>query len=61
MLDALRRLRESTGLLSGLIIDEAEGLPSSSAYRTIHKLHHPVGYFLLSTSLVFNHPYIQPH
>jgi DNA invertase Pin-like site-specific DNA recombinase len=34
MLDALRRLRESTGLLSGLIIDEAEGLPSSSAYRT---------------------------
>ena len=34
MLDALGRLRESTGLLSGLIIDEAEGLPSSSAYRT---------------------------
>ena len=34
MLDALRQLRESTGILSGLIIDEAEGIPSSSAYRT---------------------------
>jgi DNA invertase Pin-like site-specific DNA recombinase len=34
MLDALRRLQETVGLLSGLIIDEAEGLPSSSAYRT---------------------------
>lgn len=34
MLDALRNLRQDRGLLSGLIIDEAEGLPSSSAYRT---------------------------
>lgn len=34
MLDLLRALRKSVGLLSGLIIDEAEGLPSSSAYRT---------------------------
>lgn len=33
MLDALRGLRARAGLLSGLIIDEAEGLPSSSAYR----------------------------
>lgn len=34
MLDALRRLLESSGALSGLIIDEQEGLPSSSAYRS---------------------------
>jgi DNA invertase Pin-like site-specific DNA recombinase len=34
MLDLLRELRKNAGLLSGLIIDEAEGLPSSSAYRT---------------------------
>lgn len=34
MLGALRTLREHTGLLSGLIIDEAEGVPSSSAYRS---------------------------
>jgi len=34
MLDALRRLRDGVGLLSGLVIDEADGLPSSSAYRT---------------------------
>lgn len=34
MLQALLALRESAGLLSGLIIDEAEGLPSSSAYRS---------------------------
>lgn len=34
MLEALRKLRKSTGLLSGLIIDEAEDLPSSSAYRS---------------------------
>jgi hypothetical protein len=33
MLEALRSLRMQTGLLSGLIIDEADGLPSSSAYR----------------------------
>ena len=34
MLEALRILRQSTGLLSGLIIDDAEGLPSSSVYRS---------------------------
>lgn len=34
MLEALRKLRQDNGLLSGLIIDEAEGLPSSSAYRS---------------------------
>ena len=34
LLKALRELRESNGLLSGLIIDEAEGMPSSSAYRS---------------------------
>jgi DNA invertase Pin-like site-specific DNA recombinase len=34
MLDGLRTLRQSAGLLSGLIIDEAEGLPSSCAYRS---------------------------
>ena len=34
MLEALRTLRQSTGLLSGLIIDDAEGLPSSSVYRS---------------------------
>jgi hypothetical protein len=32
MLEALRELRQEKGLLSGLIIDKAEGLPSSSAY-----------------------------
>jgi len=48
MLNALRRLRESAGLLSGLVIDEAEGLPSSSAYRTrfgsLLQAYHLVGY-----------------
>ncbi|OKO76618.1 serine recombinase, partial [Bradyrhizobium sp. AS23.2] len=34
MLRSLLALRDSAGLLSGLIIDEAEGLPSSSAYRS---------------------------
>lgn len=33
MLDALRRLFDSRGYLSGLIIDETEHLPSSSAYQ----------------------------
>lgn len=32
MLNSLRELYESRGLLSGLVIDEADGLPSSSAY-----------------------------
>lgn len=34
MLDRLRSLFERTGSLSGLVIDEQEGMPSSSAYRT---------------------------
>jgi DNA invertase Pin-like site-specific DNA recombinase len=34
MLDGLRQLVQERGFLSGLIIDEAEHLPSSSAYRT---------------------------
>ena len=34
MLEALRKLRRDKGLLSGMIIDEAEGLPSSSSYRS---------------------------
>ena len=33
MLDALRTLFEQQGVLSGITIDEAEGVPSSSAYR----------------------------
>jgi DNA invertase Pin-like site-specific DNA recombinase len=33
MLDALRRLLAARGQLSGLVIDEAEGMPSSSAYQ----------------------------
>lgn len=34
MLAALRELLERQGQLSGILIDESEGLPSSSAYRT---------------------------
>src|SRR5262249_34075185 len=34
MLDSLRRLLQERGYLSGLIIDEAEYLPSSSAYQS---------------------------
>lgn len=34
MLDLLKRLYERTGALSGLIIDEQEGMPSSSVYRS---------------------------
>jgi hypothetical protein len=34
MLDALRALFEQNGVLSGITIDEAEGVPSSSAYRS---------------------------
>ncbi len=37
MLDALRRLLTTEGKLSGLIIDEAEGLPSSSVYQSRFK------------------------
>ena len=48
MLDALRRLRSKLGALSGLAIDEAEGLPSSSAYRSrfgsLLRAYHLVGY-----------------
>ena len=34
MLEALRSLYQDQGLLSGIIIDECEGLPSSSAYSS---------------------------
>jgi len=34
LLDQLRSLMEREGRLSGLLIDEREGLPSSSVYRT---------------------------
>jgi DNA invertase Pin-like site-specific DNA recombinase len=34
MLDSLRQLLEERGYLSGIIIDESEPLPSSSAYRS---------------------------
>jgi len=34
MLDALHKLLHERGYLCGLVIDEAEGLPSSSAYQT---------------------------
>ena len=34
MIEALRIVYESKGLLSGIIIDECEGLPSSSAYSS---------------------------
>lgn len=33
MIERLRTLHEGTGYLSGALIDDAEGLPSSSAYR----------------------------
>lgn len=34
MLDLLKRLYERTGALSGLLIDEQDGMPSSSVYRS---------------------------
>ena len=34
MLDGLREVLEAQGFLSGLVIDEADALPSSSAYRS---------------------------
>ena len=46
MLELLRGLLETTGWLSGLIIDEAEGMPSSSAYQ------HRFGSLLRAYSLV---------
>lgn len=48
MLDALRKLLERTGTLSGLIIDETEDCPSSSAYQSrfgdLLRAYHLVGY-----------------
>lgn len=48
MLDALRRLLERSGTLSGLIIDETEDCPSSSAYQSrfgdLLRAYHLVGY-----------------
>jgi hypothetical protein len=37
MLELLRRLLAEKGTLSGILIDEAEGMPSSSAYRSRFK------------------------
>lgn len=34
LLDALRELCEKSGVISGITIDETEGMPSSSAYRS---------------------------
>lgn len=34
LLELLRKLYEKTGVLSGLLIDEQEGMPSSSVYRS---------------------------
>jgi hypothetical protein len=48
MLEALRGLFQTQGLLSGLIIDETDGLPSSSSYRsrfgTLLRAYSLVGY-----------------
>jgi DNA invertase Pin-like site-specific DNA recombinase len=48
LLNALRGLRETHGLLSGLIIDEADGIPSSSVYRarfgSLLRAYYLVGY-----------------
>ena len=48
MLASLRSLFESKGMLSGLVIDEAEGLASSSAYRcrfqSLYRAYSLVGY-----------------
>jgi len=48
LLNALRGLRETRGLLSGIIIDEAEGMPSSSVYRarfgSLLRAYYLVGY-----------------
>src|SRR3546814_5984078 len=48
LLDGLRRLFEAQGHLSGLIIDETDGLPSRSAYRhrfgTLLRAYRLVGY-----------------
>jgi DNA invertase Pin-like site-specific DNA recombinase len=48
MLDALRSLYEARGYLSGLIIDEVEDLPSSSAYQgrfgSLLRAYHLVGF-----------------
>lgn len=48
MLTALRRLLDLYGYLSGFIIDEAEGLPSSSAYQgrfgSLLRAYHLVGF-----------------
>jgi Recombinase len=45
MLDALRQLFDDRGYLSGIIIDESEPLPSSSAYQSrfgSQAIQHPV-------------------
>ncbi|HEX7759181.1 MAG TPA: recombinase family protein [Caulobacteraceae bacterium] len=50
MLAALRELLVRTGALSGLIIDEQEGMPSSTAYRT------RFGSLLRAYALIGYHP-----
>lgn len=48
MLDRLKNLHEKTGWLSGLVIDEADDMPSSSAYAhrfgSLVRAYHLVGY-----------------
>jgi DNA invertase Pin-like site-specific DNA recombinase len=48
MLDALKRLYERHGLLSGLIIDEVDEMPSSGAYRnrfgSLLRAYHIIGF-----------------
>lgn len=51
MLDVLRNLLASKGFLSGLIIDETDGCPSSSAYRS------RFGSLLRTYSLIGYRPY----
>jgi len=46
MLELLRQLLDRSGALSGLLIDEEDGVPSSSAYRN------PFGSLLRAYSLI---------
>jgi len=51
MLDVLRNLLARNGFLSGLVIDETDGCPSSSAYRS------RFGSLLRTYSLIGYRPY----
>jgi len=48
MLDLLKKLRDRHGRLSGLLIDETEGMPSSAAYNArfggLIRAYHLIGY-----------------